>query len=96
MHHKTDRFISELETAQFVQRIALERYNAEMTIAQAHECWQEHSDDYCASWLKLDSENPCGEACRSLIKWQEQHGKLPLANAAYEPTRQKTLNENQT
>lgn len=85
MTTKTERFIDELETARFVQQVARERYNAEMTIEQAHACWAEHSDDYCANWLKLDAERPNGEACQAITKFQERHGKLPSAPSSDDP-----------
>lgn len=80
MTHKTERFMAELETAQFVQRVAEDRYNAKMTLEQAHACWAQHSDDYCANWLVLDSERPHAEASQAIVKFQERHGKLPLVN----------------
>jgi len=80
MTKRTERFMAELETAQHVQRVALDRYNAVMTLEQAHACWAQHSDDYCAGWLVIDSERPVGEACQAITKFQERHGKLPLEN----------------
>ena len=74
MDTKTERFASELRTATEVQRVAREN-GTTLTIEQAHECWSEHSDDYCAGWLCWRDENPRIEILQALTKYRERHAK---------------------
>jgi hypothetical protein len=72
METKTEQFTRELRTAEEVRRVAKE-HGTTLTLAQAHEAWAEHSDDYCAGWLAFDSESPRIEILQALTKYRERH-----------------------
>lgn len=80
----TTRFMAELRTSEEVQRVAKE-HGTTLTLEQAHECWCEHSDDYCAGWLAWRDTNATVEILQSLTKYRERHPHV--ANAAGLPTR---------
>ena len=74
MDTKTERFMRELCTAEMVQSVAKE-HGTVLTIAQSHEAWAEHSEDYCAQWLCWRDENPRIEILQALTKYRERHAK---------------------
>lgn len=75
----TDRFMSEMSTAQCVQAISF-NIGLNLTLRQAHECWAEHSDDYCAGWLDWrNPSDPSGEIMEALTRWQARHKPQPVS-----------------
>jgi hypothetical protein len=66
--------MAELRTSAEVQRVAKE-HGTPLTIEQAHECWLEHSNDYCASWLSWRDTNATIEILQALTKYRERHSK---------------------
>lgn len=78
----TTRFMAELRTSEEVQRVAKE-HGTTLTLEQAHECWCEHSDDYCAGWLAWRDTNAAVEILQSLTKYRERHPHV--VNTGYDP-----------
>ncbi len=82
---KTDIFIMHLETAQDLQKIALEAGFA-MTLRQAHEAWWEHSQDFCAEWLIPDAVSGRQELLVAARKYFARlEGKYGLGPKQTEP-----------
>lgn len=40
-----------------IQRVILEKHKVMVTLQQAHELWEEHSDSYAAGWLILPEDD---------------------------------------
>lgn len=66
---KTTRFMAEYLTAKRVMEEAYKRGTV-LNLEQAHAVWAEYSDDRCAQWLVLDSENPVAEIWRAITRWK--------------------------
>lgn len=79
--------MAELLTSQEVQRVAKE-HGTNLTLEQAHECWCEHSDDYCAGWLCWRDVNPTVEILQALTKYRARHAHV--ANISSEAQRPET------
>lgn len=75
MSAKTDRFVREMQTALRIKEEAAKRgYN--LSLEQAHEVWDEHSNDYCAGWLVFDAADPVAEIWRAITKWESRHPSI--------------------
>ena len=76
----TEVFIMHLNTAQDLQRKAAES-GLTLTLAQSHEAWWEHSQDYCAQWLAPDAASGPAElliaARKYLARRENRHGFGP-------------------
>lgn len=68
---RTLRFAAELKTARWIRKVAKER-NYALSLHEAHEVWAEYSNDYCATWMLPDAENPDVEAWRAISLWDSR------------------------
>ncbi len=66
---RTTRFVREMATALRVKEEAQKRGH-NLSLEQAHQCWAEYSDDYCAGWLVFDAADPVAEIWRAITRWE--------------------------
>jgi hypothetical protein len=77
MSARSQRFAEELSTANRIQTTVLHAKGVSIDVVKAHEIWADHSNDYCATWLCVDSADPTGEILRALAKYEDRYGPLP-------------------